>query len=621
MTYVPVHANPLSGNPLKTRGDVEKALLDLFDPLLPAFSEGGARVSLSATAAHFDQAAADLEGFARPLWGLAPYAAGGGAFPHWPLYAKGLANGTDPEHPEYWGKVTDRDQRMVELAALGFALRLVPQHLWDPLDERARRNVETYLLEARPHQFADNNWKFFRVMIDLGLERIGVDFDRTLTEQYLQELEAFYLGDGWYRDGNVPRVDHYIPFAMHFYGLIYATLATSDEVRKHRFREWARLFAPNVRHWFADDGGALVFGRSMTYRFACAGFWAALAFADEEALPWGDVKGYYLRHLRWWTRHPIADRSGVLTVGFGYPNLLMSENYNSAGSPYWAFKAFLPLALPASHPFWTAEETPAPVFSEPSAQPQPGMVMVHTPGNVVALSSGQENLQMRFGSEKYAKFVYSSRYAFSVESDERNFEGAALDGVLAFSDDGRHFRVRETNEDARIAGDVLYARWRPWSDVEVETWLLPASPWHIRVHRIRTPRPLATAEGGFAIPRADAYRKLERIEERNGAALVIGSGDFSGLVDLGSTIERRGIALKAPPNTNLLYPKTFVPQLRGEIPDGETVLTTAAVALTDRFDVTKIWNEVPTAPTLDELEALMSRDSRRVGAIAWRMAP
>jgi hypothetical protein len=621
MTYAPVHASPLAGNPLKTRGDVEKALLDLFDPLLPAFSEGGARVSLSATAAHFDQAAADLEGFARPLWGLAPYAAGGGAFPHWPLYAQGLANGTDPEHPEYWGKVTDRDQRMVELAALGFALRLIPQHLWDPLDERARRNVAAYLLEARPHQFADNNWKFFRVMIDLGLERIGIDFDRTLTEQYLQELEAFYLGDGWYRDGNVPRVDHYIPFAMHFYGLIYAALATTDEERKLRFREWARLFAPNIRHWFADDGGALVFGRSMTYRFACAGFWAALAFADEEALPWGEVKGYYLRHLRWWARHPIADRSGVLTVGFGYANLLMSENYNSAGSPYWAFKAFLPLALPPSHPFWTAGETPAPVFSEPSPQPQPGMVMMHMPGNVVALSSGQENLQMRFGSEKYAKFVYSSRYAFSVESDERIFEGAALDGVLAFSDEGRHFRVRETNEEARMAGNVLYARWRPWSDVEVETWLLPANPWHVRVHRIRTPRPLSTAEGGFAIPRADAYRKLERIEERNGAALVIGAGDFSGIADLGSTIERRGIALKAPPNTNLLYPKTFVPQLRGEIPSGETVLMTAAVALTDRFDAATIWREIPPAPAVDELDALMSRDSRRVGAIAWRMAP
>lgn len=63
--------NPLHGNPLKTRADVRRALDDSFAPLLPYFSQGSARVTLSGAAAHFDRAAADLEGFARPLWGIA----------------------------------------------------------------------------------------------------------------------------------------------------------------------------------------------------------------------------------------------------------------------------------------------------------------------------------------------------------------------------------------------------------------------------------------------------------------------------------------------------------------------------------------------------------------------
>ena len=70
------------GNPLKTRDDVERALRESFAPLLPFFSPGGARVRLNGAAAHFDRAAADLEGFARPLWGLVPLAAGGGRFEH-----------------------------------------------------------------------------------------------------------------------------------------------------------------------------------------------------------------------------------------------------------------------------------------------------------------------------------------------------------------------------------------------------------------------------------------------------------------------------------------------------------------------------------------------------------
>src|SRR4051812_4234374 len=119
MTYDPASANPLAGNPLKTRSDMIRAVNDLFDPLLPFFSDGNARVRLDGAGAHFDRAAADLEGFARPLWGLAPLGAGKNDFAHWHRFAEGLANGCDPSHPEYWGTVNARDQRMVELAALG----------------------------------------------------------------------------------------------------------------------------------------------------------------------------------------------------------------------------------------------------------------------------------------------------------------------------------------------------------------------------------------------------------------------------------------------------------------------------------------------------------------------
>ena len=161
---------------------------------------------------------------------------------------------------------------MVELAAIGFSLALVPERVWDPLDRRARDNVVGYLKAARRHDYADNNWKFFRILVDLGLDRIGIDYDRSLTEAYLDELDGFYIGDGWYRDGNVRRIDHYIPFAMHFYGLIYAALRSDG--RAERYRERAALFAGDFRAWFAADGATVPFGRSMTYRFACAGFWA-----------------------------------------------------------------------------------------------------------------------------------------------------------------------------------------------------------------------------------------------------------------------------------------------------------------------------------------------------------
>ena len=613
MTYEPRSANPLGENPLRTRADVGRAVHALFTPLLRCFSQGGARVRLSDAAAHFDRAAADLEGFARPLWGLAPLAAGGGRFEHWELYRRGLANGTDPDHPEYWGAIHDIDQRQVELAAIGLTLRLVPQLVWEPLDETARRNVAAYLLEGREHSFVDNNWKFFRVLIDLGLLHCGVEVDPAKRLQYLDEIEGFHVGDGWYRDGPVRRIDHYIPFAFHFYGLIYATLADGDAARAEIYRQRARLFARDIRHWYAADGAALPFGRSLTYRFAAAGFWGALAFAGIEALPWGEIKGYYLRQLRWWATKPIADRDGVLSIGYGYPNLLMSESYNSAGSPYWAMKAFLPLALPETHPFWAAEETKAPGFAEPVPLRHPGMVAMHTPGNLVVLASGQEHARMRHAAEKYAKFVYSTRYGFCIEGDDRNFAAAAFDGMIGFSDDGVHFRMRESNEAALIAGDRLYARWRPWPDVLVETWLVPANPWHVRLHRIITPRPLLAKEGGFAIERADFA--ADRCEDAAGSAVAHGRADVSAIRDLSRDAPLRDGKVASPiANTNLIVAKTLLPQLSGRIPIGTTILVTAAMALPHGGDAEQALTQLPVAPDLAELEDVISGSGQPVTA-------
>ena len=230
---------------------------------------------------------------------------------------------------------------------------------------------------------------------------------------------------------------------------------------------------------------------------------------------------------------------------------------------------------------------------------------------MVALSSGQQNWQMRAGAEKYAKFVYASRYGFSVEADERAYGQGAFDGALAFSDDGRHYRVRETNEVAKIAGDTLYARWKPWSDVSVDTWLIPANPWHIRVHRITTPRALHATEGGFAIGRADL--NADAISEEAGQAVASSATDLSAIIDLAG--QRSGRVQKAYPNTNLIVSKTLVPQLRGEIGVGTTVLVTAAMALPAGAAAEAAQSKPPAAPDLAALEALFAREGIDVSAI------
>lgn len=604
--------NPLHGNSFKTRDDVIAAVHGLFNPLLPCFSEGKARVQVDASGAGADRAACDLEGFARPLFGIAPMAAGGGSFEHWELYREGLKNGTDPLHPEYWGEVSTMDQRQVEAAALGYALLLVPEHLWEPLDKTAKANLAKWLLSSRNSNHHGNNHKFFRVLVDLGLEKVGVDFNRQMTEDYLNELDALYIDDGWYRDGSDPgdtrRIDYYNPFAMHYYGLVYAKSRPQDTARCEKFRERARRFALHFQHWFADTGASVPYGRSLTYRHAVCALWGALAVTDEEVLPWGVMKGLYLRNLRWWVTQPITrSKDGLLTIGYAYPNPFMSERYNSTGSPWWAMKAFAPLQLPSTHPFWTAEELPMPCRSPVAAMPVVGMVFYHQPGHTVMLTAGPETGQsMRATPEKYKKFAYSSRYGFSVESDVLGFSLGAFDNMIAFSDDGTHYRVREHCVKAFIAGDVLLSLWEPWRDVKVETWLIPSGPWHVRVHRITSPRALSTIEGGFAAPKTDFEADVEHSGESS-AWVLSKLGDFSGIVDFSQ--HGRSARVNAPHgNTSIMFPRTLVPQLRGSVEaDVPSTFSCAVLAGPDGVAMKDHWSTPPAVPTVEELEKLFER--------------
>ena len=603
--------NPLVNNPLRTRSDFGQAVLELWAPLKPAFSVGKARVSLGRSGAHFSTAAAEFEGFARPLFGLAPLMAGGFDFPEAGMIVTGIANGSDPAHDEYWGDIDDRDQRLVESAAIGQALLLAKDRLWDPLTERQQENLARWLKAALTKRVADNNWHFFHVLASLCLEHCGVDHDLSVKEAALDRLDSFYLGEGWYSDGPTRRFDHYTPFAMHYYGLIYAFHASSDVERAKRFQARARMFARDFKTWFAADGASVPYGRSMTYRFAQAAFWAALATLDDPGLPWSELRGLWARHLRWWARHDFFDRDGVMPIGYLYPNLNMAEQYNSPGSPYWCMKAFLPLMLPADHPFWTATEMPAAPDGKVVASSVPGTLSFEAGGSRVLLVSLAESRKpLRASADKYGKFAYSSGFGFSIDHDRDGFLQSTFDNMLAFSGDCRGFSVRRDVKSARINDQGLFSHWSPEPGIQVETWLIAKSPWHLRLHRIVSDKRCYTIEGGFAIERTDAKPDIESV--KNGLAHVGTNTAVSLALDL-STARRSARIHKPLPNSALYFPRTHVPQLSIIIEPGETWLAGAYAASLNPNDGPNWLQHLPTAPEPATLFRLRDKGSPVLG--------
>ncbi len=590
-------ANPLAGNPLVTRADLQRALHRIFEPLLPHFSPSGARVRLGSSAVLYGAESEELEGFARPLYGIVPLHVGGGRFDHWAIYRRGLVHGTDPEHPDFWG-VPRTDQRLVEMAALGFALAYAADEVWQPLSGSQRRRVVQWLAHINEHPLPNCNWHFFRVLVNLGLRSVDAPHDPEQNQQSLDALESHYDSAGVYHDGQPERIDYYVPWAYHTYGLIYAASPHAAPDVAARYRERARQFADAYQYRFDSAGRAIPFGRSLTYRFAQAAFWSALAFADEPALPWGRLKGLLLRNLRYWSTLPIADRDGVLTQGYAYSQTKLCEPYTSTCSPYWCTKAFLALAAPPEHPFWLAAEEPADVWegelAPVRAEPVSGAVFQRDASQAVMLSAGQHDMQWPDTSAKYGKFAYSSAFGFSVSPDETAPAHGVHDSMLALREDEGRWRVRVQSTERRQAGAWLACRWQPWPDVEIRTLLVATGmPWHLRLHRIQTGRALHVSERGFALGRGPSdHSEVECAVTADGGAVLgrteLGaSGMFDltldGLPDDAERCARRAELLTPLPGTNVVWPRTVLPCLTTHIEPGASWLGCAVLATEARL--------------------------------------
>lgn len=157
------NTTPFASNPLKTKADLSSFLVGILDALESHTSPGGARIHLGHTGTHYDEAAAQLEGFSRPVWGLASLLAGGADYAGTSRWVDGFTNGTDPESEEFWGNMRDKDQRMVECSALGFSMAVAKEKMWDPLSEKAKENFGNWLGGMNDKDMPNTNWLWFRV--------------------------------------------------------------------------------------------------------------------------------------------------------------------------------------------------------------------------------------------------------------------------------------------------------------------------------------------------------------------------------------------------------------------------------------------------------------------------
>lgn len=554
---------------LHTKADFAALMHRFLDPLKPLYSAGGARLHLGDTGVTYDRNAIELEAFSRPLWALVPFWAGGGSDPEFEqLYRRGLVSGTDPDSPEYWGLCKDYDQCFVEMAAIACGLLTVPEKLWTPLTASQQQHLADWLSQINQHTIPDCNWQFFRILVNLALQRVGMPYSPELLEDGLCKIDSYYSGDGWSTDGASVQKDYYIPWAIQYYGLLYSKFAAdTDPQRAALYRQRAELFAQQFVYWFDQNGSALPFGRSLSYRFAQNSFWAACIWAGLEPLPLPVMKGLIVRNFQWWLGQKIFDRDGILTIGYCYPQMYMAERYNAPGSPYWGMKSFLLLALPEEHPFWFAEAAPLPALDKLKPMPYANMLVQRRHGRVTAYTAGvNEGHGHGQFPEKYAKFAYDTRFGFCASRSREVLHQAAPDSMLAFVIDDNVF-VRKVSKSWKIEKGQVLSQWSPFPGIEVTTTITPTANGHRRRHQIHSQWACEAYDCGFAIPNfAPGY--TEMVDD------IAAEAQCAGMRCRVQGAGGQGVVIGCDPNTSLYHPNVHLPAVRYAIPAGDILLET-----------------------------------------------
>lgn len=347
------------------------ALADrMLAALDPYRSPAGARVDLPGPPSVSGPDSDGLEGFARSFL-LAGFRVAGarGADPGGLLqrYADGLAAGTDPASPESWPRPDEVPQAKVEAASVALVLQLTRPWLWDGLDDRVRERTVDWLATVVGQPYPPNNWVWFRIVVESFLREAGGPWSAADIEAGLALHASLRRTGGWLSDSAEERAyDHYTGWALHLYPLLWT----------HLFDVTGTLCPPALREdWAADltrylrdavrlvgaDGSPLLQGRSLVYRFAAAApLWVG-ALTGATGLPPGLTRRAASGVVRHFADRGAPGADGLLTLGWHHPWPAMRQGYSGPGSPYWAAKGMLGLALPADHPVWTATEEPLPV--------------------------------------------------------------------------------------------------------------------------------------------------------------------------------------------------------------------------------------------------------------------
>ncbi|WP_211223339.1 DUF2264 domain-containing protein [Hymenobacter norwichensis] len=255
-------------------------------------------------------------------------------------------------------------QNLVEFGGLAVALFAAPEILWNPLPKATKDALAATMLSYGDGPTVPQNWRYFNIFILSFFKSQGYSVNEKLLEEYLQKQLTHYRGAGWYDDA--PSFDYYSMWAFQMYGRLW-----SEYYGRQHYPQIAQQLTANFAplkdeypRMFGRDGQMIMWGRSITYRFAAVVPFPLMGFQPDAATNFGWMRRIASGAMLQFLENPDFLEDNVPTLGFYGSFEPAVQPYSCRGSVYWMSKAFLGLLTPADSPFWTATENEGPWAKE-----------------------------------------------------------------------------------------------------------------------------------------------------------------------------------------------------------------------------------------------------------------
>ncbi len=277
----------------------------------------------------------------------------------------------DPASPDRLLWEGNHPQPLVDAAYVAESFLRAPEATWQQLDTLTQKRYIDCFKSMRLHRPAYNNWLLFRGLIEAFLLTVEPEgADNFIFQTVGKKIDEWYLGDGMYSDGPELALDNYNSYVIHpmyiemleaieknrtgkarWLGLIPSELAVARMQRYNQFIE--RLISP--------EGTYPAFGRSVVYRLGAFQTLAMSAwkYGWPSGLTNGSVRAALTKVMENMFKNPgNFTENGYLALGYAGHQPGLSNSYTNNGSLYITSTMFLPLGLPADHPFWTDPAQP-----------------------------------------------------------------------------------------------------------------------------------------------------------------------------------------------------------------------------------------------------------------------